>query len=565
MSLLENLHFGIASKLGAIVAVAVIGLTAFTVLAVFEERSIERRAHEDQLALQIDIAVSVAAAHHAEAERGKVSVAEAQTAAKAAIGQLRYGDKQYFWIQDFDAAVIMHPLKRNLEGKSVADMTDAVGKFHWKEMSRIAREKGAGFVEYMYQKPEGGDPMPKLSRVTTFQPWGWVIGSGTSIDDIEADTRAAVFRFAGFGLAILAALLAVAIPIALGLVRPLSALTRAMEAISVGDHTCVIPGGERGDEIGAMARALGVFKENAERVVAMEHEKTLHEQQATAARLRDRRALADRFEGTVTAVVDRVTRSSARLGETSDALARAAHDMSTRSAAVAGQAEATTGNVVVVSRAAEELAVSIEEIAVQAERSTGIARQTQARSAETRETVAVLADVTGQIGEIVTAIRAIAEQTNLLALNATIEAARAGEAGRGFAVVAQEVKALAVQTARATQDIDDRVARVQSTTAEAVAAIRNVDDSVERITEAAESIAASVVEQRAVVQEITRSMHEVASASEMVSANVEIVRDSSAETAEAAALSRDETGDLARQAGELRAVVADFLGTARAA
>jgi methyl-accepting chemotaxis protein len=371
-----------------------------------------------------------------------------------------------------------------------------------------------------------------------------------------------------FGVSITVAVL-LALLAGLGLysrvLRPVGRLRDAMLNLSENKQDTEIPGVENRDEVGEMARATEVFKTNMVENDRLREQQADQERQAAEERRAAMHKLADGFEGSVGSVVDNVARSSGQLEELSRTLSHHADKTKTESTAVSSAAEQAASNLQAVASATEELSTSVREIASQAEQSAQIAQQASDQSARTTETIQGLATAADRIGQVVTLINDIAEQTNLLALNATIEAARAGEAGKGFAVVAQEVKTLAEQTGKATQDIQHQIEAIQGETREAVSAIDGISDTVKHINESVAAISSAVQEQEATTGEIARNIEDVTKASETVAQSIGGVRDIAEETNQSAERLRSESATFQSGAKELRGEVDRFLGEVRAA
>ena len=346
---------------------------------------------------------------------------------------------------------------------------------------------------------------------------------------------------------------------------PIRRITAAMRKVAEGDLATPIPDRHRSDEIGAMASALAVFKENAERVARLRDEQDIQDRAAAQTRRAELEELANGFEVSVKGAVELIARSAHELRASSESLTGTASDSTARSVQVASRAQESASNVTTVAGATEELSSSVSEIASQAIKSAEVARDAEQRSRETTRTVQALSSAAERIGEVVGLISVIADQTNLLALNATIEAARAGEAGRGFAVVAQEVKNLAGQTAKATQEIGIHIQGVQTATSEAVGAIEIIGGTIEELSGIASSIAAAVEQQKAVVAEITRSTSEVASSTDAVSHDIQGLRQGAETTAAAARQTFSAAEALNMQAQLLEQEVDAFLDRVRAA
>jgi len=384
-----------------------------------------------------------------------------------------------------------------------------------------------------------------------------------------ADHGEAVFRSARLWIAV-ALVLAVALCVLAGLslVRsvsvPVRALTATMDRLAKRELTATIDGAGRGDEIGAMARAVQVFKDGlieAERLAAAQ----AAEQEAKQRRAETVNRLIQGFDQTVTGALVSVHASARQLDDTARGMADIARQTSGEAAAASAAANQTSSNVQTVASAAEEMASSIQEIARQVARSTEIAGTAVADANRTNATVQGLADAAQKIGQVVQLIQDIASQTNLLALNATIEAARAGEAGKGFAVVASEVKSLANQTAKATEDIATQVAAIQTATSGAVSAIQGITGTITAINDISTAIAAAVEEQGAATHEISRSVQQAAVGTQEVTGNIERVSAAAGETGTAASQVLSAAGQLSGQAESLRDEVERFLDAIKAA
>ncbi|RYH56159.1 MAG: HAMP domain-containing protein, partial [Alcaligenaceae bacterium] len=350
-----------------------------------------------------------------------------------------------------------------------------------------------------------------------------------------------------------------------GVSRPIIQMTAAMAQLAKNDLTVGIDGSNRRDEIGAMASAVQVFKDNAIRVQALEAEQKENEIASAARRKTEMSKLADDFEGAVGQIVQTVSSASSQLESSASTLSRNADRSQQQTSAVAAASEEASTNVQSVASATEEMASSVNEISRQVQESARIANDAVDQARKTNNRVSELAKAAARIGDVVELINTIAGQTNLLALNATIEAARAGEAGRGFAVVASEVKALAEQTAKATGEISQQITGIQGATQESVEAIKEIGDTIGRMSEIASTIAAAVEEQGAATQEISRNVQQAAQGTQEVSSNITDVQRGAGETGAASAQVLSAAQALSGESGRLRTEVSKFLDTVRAA
>ncbi|WP_035693508.1 methyl-accepting chemotaxis protein [Azospirillum halopraeferens] len=345
---------------------------------------------------------------------------------------------------------------------------------------------------------------------------------------------------------------------------PVERLTVSMDALAGGRLDIAVEGQDRRDEIGGMARALQVFKDNAAERVRLEAEQAA-ERVAREKRTAAMERLIGAFDRSASGVLGAVASASTELSHTAESMAALAEQTNRQASASAAAAEQTSANVQTVASATEEMSASIQEIGRQVARSTEIASKASREAEHTTESVRSLADAAQRIGDVVRLIQDIASQTNLLALNATIEAARAGEAGKGFAVVASEVKALANQTGKATEDIAAQIAAVQTATQGTVAAIEGIGATIGSINEIASTIAAAIEEQNATTGEITRNVQQAARGTEEVSGNVVQVSDAATRTGTAATQVLGASNELSQQAETLRRDVERFLADIRAA
>jgi methyl-accepting chemotaxis protein len=348
--------------------------------------------------------------------------------------------------------------------------------------------------------------------------------------------------------------------------RPLMRLNAALGKMAAGELNIEIPGANRGDEVGDLAKTVIVIRENAEQKAKDEAEAKVNQDHYAAERRKaDMIKLADTFETAVGEIVEIVSSASTELEASAGMLSSTAERGEELATMVAAASEEASTNVESVASATEEMASSVNEISRQVQQSARMATEAVDQARVTNDRVSALSKAAARIGDVVELINNIAGQTNLLALNATIEAARAGEAGRGFAVVASEVKALAEQTAKATGEIGEQITGIQAATEESVGAIKEISGTIERLSEISSTIAAAVEEQGAATQEISRNVQQAARGTQRVSSHITDVQRGAGETGSASSQVLSAAQSLSGNSNRLKLEVRKLLDSIRAA
>ena len=465
----------ISRKLRVLTACAILGIVVLTVLFLASERKLVLQERKDSVRQAVETAHGVVAYYHGLAAKGTMPEGEAKDAALKVVRELRYNNVEYFWINDMQPQMVMHPIKPELEGKNLSDQKDPDGKALFVEFTATVRDNGSGFVDYRWPKPGSAEPVPKASFVKGFAPWGWVIGSGVYVDTVESAIMGRVIEFTIGAAALAAVLLVICSMIGRSLLRQLGAepsyTAEVTQRIAAGDLSVSVE-----------------LKEND-----------------NASLLYSIKTMRDSIAG----IVGQVRTGTDSIVTASGEIASGNLDLSARTEEQASSLEETAASM-------EELTSTVRQNAENAQQANTLAIEASQLATDGGQVVSQVVDTmesikdsSGKIADIVNIIDGIAFQTNILALNAAVEAARAGEQGRGFAVVATEVRTLAQRSASAAKDIKTLIGESVAQVEQGGALVQQAGDAMEKVVVSVRQVAQIIGEIAVASQEQSAGIHQV--------------------------------------------------------
>jgi methyl-accepting chemotaxis protein len=527
-------HISLNTRLIATILATVIALVVLFVGVLYTERALLFKDRQEKVRSLVEVAHGVITQHEKAVSEGKMTLEAAQAGALAVIRNMRYDTSEYFWVNDMAPKVLMHPIKPELDGKDMSALKDPKGKLLFNEFVAVVNKDGKGFVDYYWPKPGADEPVAKISYVMGFKPWGWIVGSGIYLDDVNKIFREEAIKFLLWGL-IVAAIVAV----------PLILMRRNLLRLLGGDPS----------------RAVAVARRIAAGDIGTDIECHPGDKESLLAGMKD-------MQGNLRSMIHEVIEGAENLGRASQDMMQSAENVSHHAGKQSEAASSISVSVMemtismnLVEDSAREAFTLSQQAGVLADNGTTVIQDATAEMRRLSDAVNTsstaiqeLGRQSEQITSIVNTIKEIADQTNLLALNAAIEAARAGEQGRGFAVVADEVRKLAERTALSTADIATTVSSIQAGTHGAVASMESGVSQAAKGVSLAEQGGESIHQIRdsskrvlAVVNDITGALQEQSSATKQISTSVGEIAAMSDQTS----TSLNQTVDAARRLLEL--------------
>ena len=477
-------------------------------------RSIMMAEKTEKLKNLVEVAYHAVAGIHA---RSDLSTSEQQVAAKEIIKAIRFDKSNYIWINDMQPIMVMHPIKSDLDGKDLSTYKDPNGKKLFVEFVKVCARQKEGTVDYLWPKPGFEKPVPKLSYVKIFEPWGWVIGTGIYMEDVDAMVAEKEIKIENELSSQRNVMLLIAL-VVLGLCSVMLVWSIRKVTVPIGNTILMLKDIAQGegdltrrlevrtaDEVGELSKWFNLFVDKLQGII------------------KDIAGSVGTFSSSsaeLSAISGKMSQGVLNVSGKSNTVSAAAEEMTTNMNTVAASMEQSATNTNMVASAVEEMSTTIGEIAKNAEKARAISDEATQKASGASANMDQLGNAANAIGKVVETITDISEQVNLLALNATIEAARAGDAGKGFAVVANEIKELAKQTAEATQDIKDKIEAIQGTTSTTVDQIVEITQVITNVNSVVTNIAAAVEQQSAATKEIAGNVTQASQGIQEVNENV---------------------------------------------